>query len=265
MAATEGAPQRQLRRVAGKSLWQQLREDLLRRVADGEFVDAFPGEWELRAEYGVSRHTVREALRALREEGVVTAERGRRPRVAGQTEITQPLGALYSLFESVESQHLVQRSIVRRLDRRQDAHAAVHLGLEESTPLIYLERLRLADDRPLALDCTWLPASIAEPLLDVDFTHTSLYEELATRCDVRLTGGHENIRAIIPTTAHRRLLDLDPNTAVMCVERTGHLDGNPVEWRITAIRGDRFSVLADFSARTGYTTQIAVATTSPAA
>ncbi|MGV9710080.1 GntR family transcriptional regulator [Gordonia sp. NPDC003424] len=265
MAATQGAAQRQLQRVAGKSLWQQLREDLLNRVADGEFADAFPGEWELRSEYGVSRHTVREALRALRQEGVVTAERGRRPRLAGQTEITQPVGALYSLFESVESQHLHQRSVVRRLDQRRDAHAAVRLGLEESTPLIYLERLRLAGDSPLALDCAWLPAEIARPLLDVDFTHTSLYEELSTRCDVRLTGGHENIRAIIPTTAQRRLLDIDANTAVMRVERTGQLDGTPVEWRITAIRGDRFSVQADFSARTGYTAQFAAASSGPAA
>ena len=70
-----------------------------RRVPDA----AFPGEMALVADYGVSRHTVRSALRELRAEGVVLAERGRRPRVVGQTAITQPLGALYSLFASVES------------------------------------------------------------------------------------------------------------------------------------------------------------------
>jgi len=244
---------RSLRRAAGTTLWQQLRADLQRRLAEGEFTETFPGELELRDEYGVSRHTVREALRALREEGLVTAHRGRPPQLGGHAEITQPLGALYSLFASVEAAQQHQRSVVRRLDIRADAHAAVRLGLEESTPLVYLERLRLADEQPLALDCTWLPAALARPLLDADFTHTALYDELATRCGVRLTGGHEQIKAVIPAPAQRQLLDIGDDTAALRVERTGTTGDTRIEWRTTLIRGDRFSVLADFSARSGYT------------
>ncbi|USI93105.1 GntR family transcriptional regulator [Rhodococcus pyridinivorans] len=236
-----------------------MQADLEQRVADGEFLDIFPGELELRAEYGVSRHTVREALRALREAGMVTAERGRPARVGGTQEIMQPIGALYSLFESVESADQHQRSVVRRLDVRADAFAAVRLGLEESTPLVYLERLRLADEQPLALDCAWMPASIARPLLEADFSHTALYDELADRCHVRLTGGHEQIRAVIPTAAQRRLLAIDEHTAAMRVERTGTAKNVAVEWRTTLIRGDRFSVLAEFSARSGYTVHLATA------
>lgn len=41
-----------------------------------------------------------------------------------------------------------QRSIVRTLDVRADGVAAARLGLEEPTPLVYLERLRLAADEP---------------------------------------------------------------------------------------------------------------------
>ena len=251
------APVRLLQRATGVPLWQQLQADLQLRLQEGEFTEAFPGELELRDEYGVSRHTVREALRALREEGLVTANRGRPPRVGGEAEITQPLGALYSLFESVESAHLRQRSVVRRLEVRADAHVAVRLGLEESTPLIYLERLRLADEQPLAFDCTWLPASIARPLLEADFSHTALYDELAARCGVRLTGGHEQIKAEIPTSAQRSLLEIGPDIAIMRVERTGTISGNPIEWRTTLIRGDRFSVLADFNARSGYMLNLA--------
>ncbi|WAM19383.1 GntR family transcriptional regulator (plasmid) [Rhodococcus sp. JS3073] len=255
---------RPLQRAACTTLWQQLQADLQRRLAEGEFAEVFPGELELRDEYGVSRSTVREALRALREDGIVTAARGRAPRLGGDVEISQPLGAIYSLFESVEAAHLHQRSIVRRLDERRDAHAAVRLGLEESTPLIYLERLRLADEEPLALDCAWLPAELARPLLDADFTHTSLYDELAGRCRVRLTGGREQIHAVIPTAAQRRLLELGPDTAAMRVQRTGTVNGVGIEWRTTVIRGDRFSVLADFSARTGYTVHLTAAETNPA-
>lgn len=250
-------PQRALSRVAGIPLWRQLRSDLEDRLASGEFSVAFPGELELCEQYGVSRHTVREALRALRDNGLVSAARGRPPRLGGRVEIAQPIGALYSLFRSVESANLSQRSLVRTLDARADAHVAIRLGLEESTPLVYLERLRLADEEPLAVDCAWLPVAIAEPLLDADFTHTGLYDELFARCGVRLTGGREQIRAIIPAPAHRELLDIGPDTAVMCVERIGVSNDTPVEWRRSVIRGDRFSVLAEFSALAGYQVTVA--------
>jgi len=113
-------------------------------------------------------------------DGVVVAERGRQPRVAPPPEIQQPMGALYSLFASVEAAGLAQHSIVRRFDTRADAVVADRLCLDASTPLVYLERLRLAGDEPLALDRVWLPAALAAPLLGADFTHTSLYAELAT-------------------------------------------------------------------------------------
>jgi GntR family transcriptional regulator len=53
----------------------------------------FPGELALAAAYQVSRQTVRTALRELRADGVVIAERGRRPRITGRALISQPLGA----------------------------------------------------------------------------------------------------------------------------------------------------------------------------
>jgi GntR family transcriptional regulator len=129
---------------------------------------------------------------------------------------------------------------------------AEKLGLEASTPLVHLERQRLADGEPLALDRVWLPASVARPLLRADFTHTSLYDELARRCSVRLTGGREQLRAVVPSPAEQRLLAIDPTTAAFAIERLGTVDRTPTEWRHTLIRGDRFTVSAQFSGRDGY-------------
>lgn len=218
----------------------------------GEFTDAFPGELTLVEEYEVSRHTVREAVRRLRAEGTVIAGRGRSPRLAKPIEITQPIGALYSLFSSVEATGQIQRSIVRTLDVRADGVVAVRLGLEESSPLVYLERLRLADEKPLAVDRVWLPAEMATPLLDVDFTHTALYDEYAERCGVRLTGGNEHIRAVVPTAGERRLLGIGSRTAALAIDRLGCSGPQLVEWRQTLVRGDRFAVVARFSGRDGY-------------
>lgn len=237
-------------------LWAQVYDDLRRRVDAEEFTDAFLGEHALVEEYHVSRHTVREALRRLRTEGVVTAERGRAPRLA-RPEIEQPLGALYSLFASVERSGRRQRSVVRALDVRPDPPAAARLDLAADAPLLYLERVRLADEEPLAVDRVWLPAGLAGALVDVDFTHTALYDELDRRCGVRLTTGREHIRAVLPTGAERRLLALPADVAAFAIDRLGCSGASPVEWRRTLVRGDRFSLTARFSASDGYRLDVA--------
>lgn len=232
-------------------LWAQLDADLRRRLDAGAFATAFPAENALVAQYAVSRQTVREALRRLRAEGLVTAERGRAPRLTRRPQLTQPLGAIYSLFSSVEAHGMEQRSEVRRLEVVADGVVAARLGLEESTELLVLERRRLAGGQPLALDRVWLPAAQTRHLLEADFTHTSLYDELAARCGIRLSGGQEQIRAVMGTAAERRSLAAGPDVALLAIDRLACCAGVPMEWRQTLVRGDRFTVTAAFSPSAG--------------
>ncbi|MEU5939652.1 GntR family transcriptional regulator [Micromonospora sp. NPDC047548] len=241
-------------------LWAQLYEDLVRRLEAKAFSGAFPGEHQLANEYDVSRHTVREALRRLRQAGILDSGRGRRTDVR-TARIEQPLGALYSLFSEVQARGMHQRSevIARRLG--QDPTVANRLGIDAGTAFVYLERLRYADEQPLALDRTWLLASFARPLLDADLTATGVYAELAGLSGVRITGGQERIYAVTPTTDQRRLLGLGRGVALLAIDRIGRVNGDPVEWRETLVRGDRFSVVATWTRHTPY--QMAVADGSP--
>lgn len=243
---------RTLARTHDQPLWQQLLVDLRERLERGDFDAALPSEFALAAEYAVSRHTVREALRRMREDGAVVATRGRVSRRADPVPIEQPLNEPYSLYRAVESAGRTQRSVVRQFDVRADGVIAARLGLEESTPLVHLERLRLADAEPLAVDRIWLPEELAAPLLDVDFSHTGLYDEYRRRCGIRVTGGRENIRAVVPAAGERQLLGIDEGIAALVIERCGMAEGRAVEWRHTVVRGDRFTVTAQFSDRAGY-------------
>lgn len=230
-------------------LWAQLQQELTRRLAAGAFDSAFPGELELVEAYGVSRHTVRESLRRLRDAGVLESSRGRVTQV--RRSIEQPLGSLYSLFREVEARGMSQTNEVLALRREHHPEAAVALGLPDDTALVHLERLRLADEEPLAHDRVWLPADLAAPLLLADFTRSALYDELAARCGVRLTGGRERITACRPPTAVQKLLRLPRGQACLRVERTGSVGDRAIEHRVTLVRGDRYAVIADWSAK-GY-------------
>jgi GntR family transcriptional regulator len=60
-----------------RPLWEQLSARLRDRILSGELNGRMPAEWQIAAQYGVSRDTVRRALEKLREEGLIMATRGR--------------------------------------------------------------------------------------------------------------------------------------------------------------------------------------------
>ena len=241
----------ELDRDGGPPLWCQVQDDLRRRIDAGEFTERFPGEKVLARTYGVSRQTMRQSLRALRESGVVSARRGKAPQV--QTDvIEQPMGALYSLFASVEGAGKSQHSRVLALDRRRDPPAAEHLGLDPQAELVHLARIRLADGTPLALDRVWLPAAIAAPLLEADFTHTALYREMAERIGDAPRQGQEVIQAVTLSAADAQQLEVPAGAAAFHIERLGLSGARTLEWRTTVVRGDRFRVSSQFSPSAGF-------------
>lgn len=236
-------------------LWRQLYDDLLDRVARGEFPDRFPGEMELTESYGVSRHTVREALRQLRREGFIESSRGRAS-VARPGLISQQLGAMYSLFHELEERGIAQRSEVLSAAMRTDERAAALLGLPASTDLVHIERLRLADDDPIAWDRVWVHPTAGRGLLEADLTRTTLYDEWHRMTGAGPTGGHETIRAVLPTPEVRARLTMADDEAALEVDRIGFADEDPVEVRTTLIRGSRFAFTAEWSSGHSYQVEI---------
>jgi GntR family transcriptional regulator len=225
--------------VANDPLWQQVLDDLEQRIAHGDISDRFPTDRELVERYGVSRHTVREAVRRLRARGLVERHRGRGS-FLNEERLTQPLGSLYSLFRAVEDRGLEQRSQVLALDTVRDADAAARLELPPRAELVRLDRLRFAGDVPLAIDSVWLPGDLGRPLLDVDFGRTALYDELRERAGVTITAVEETLEPVLPDAEAIELLDLEPGEALLRVRRLGSSDDRPVECRTTLIRGQRF-------------------------
>ncbi|HUY61675.1 MAG TPA: GntR family transcriptional regulator [Candidatus Dormibacteraeota bacterium] len=238
-------------RASSAPLWAQVLADLRRRLGAGEFGGRFPTDRELVVEYGVSRHTVREAVRRLHTEGVLTRRRGRAGTTVRSVEFEQPVGTLYSLFRAIEARGTPQTSRVLALELRTDAQAAARLARPATEPLVYLERLRLAGEVPLAVDRTWLPAAWARPLLQVDFSRTALYHELARCCGVRPDTGREQIRPAVPAPAERLLLGLPPGAAVFAITRLTFTGGRPLEWRQSLVRGDRYAFVLEWPQATG--------------
>jgi len=159
----------------------------------------------------------------------------------------QRLGTLYSLFAGIESTGLEQTSEVLRSEMAANPEAAMRLGLDPELDLFRLDRVRLADGSPLAIDQAWLPPDLGEPLLNADFSHTALYDELEKRCNCRPDNGWERITPVVPDPDVAEVLDMPDGEAAFQVERLGRCGDRDVEWRVTIIRGDRYRFFADWS------------------
>jgi len=244
VSGTGGGAGAAVDRASPMPLWAQVLSDLSARLGAGEFDERFPTDQKLVEVYGVSRQTVREAVRRLADDGLLARERGRGTRVR-TVEFEHTAGTLEGLFEQVEAQGFTQTSLVRVREETTDAGIARRLKLSARARLVHIERLRLADGEPLALDRSWLPARVARRLLEASLTHAGLYDELARLCDVRIDGGTERV----PTAAERRALAIPSGVAAFAIERLVCSEGVPVEWRQSLVRGDRYSFVIELSPR----------------
>lgn len=225
--------------------WKQILSDLRRRLSDGEFRDGFPGEIALSEHYGVSRGTIRAALRPLREEGSISARRGQRPRIiagGGQSRF----GGLFSLFESVSDSGLASRSETLEQGIVTSEEAAARLELPPGEALFGLTRIRFADGVPLAVDQVWIRRDVGAHLVDVDFSNTALYREMESRAGISPTGGDEELSSAEATPELALLLSCGPGEVLFRIERRGWDGTGLIEFRRTWVRADRFVVRSSY-------------------
>lgn len=165
-----------------------------------------PSERELCNLFGVSRTTVRTAIGRLVAEGVLQRDHGRGTFVA-DVKVQQGLVATRSFSDGVA--HSGGRPSSRLLERELVAapvDVAADLEIEIGAPVIYLERLRLVDDRPLVLDRAYFRNEF-QVLLEADVEHQSVWGLIAVTYGVRAERARETIEITSLGPEEARLLD----------------------------------------------------------
>jgi GntR family transcriptional regulator len=229
-------------------LWAQLAGELRRRLSSGEFDERFPTEVELAGAFGVSRATVREAIRRLRGEGLLDARRGSGTFVVHR-QLDEPILGTLGLAQAITAAGLVEASRVLRVEEGPAGeNAARALGIGSHDTVLWVERLRYADGEPLALDLSALSldASRRRAFVGGDLTQGSLYGILEARCALRITGGSEQLRAATCGPAERKLLRPGQGEGVFEVERVAYATDRAVEWRRSLVRGRSYVLSASW-------------------
>ncbi|HKU09366.1 MAG TPA: phosphonate metabolism transcriptional regulator PhnF [Bradyrhizobium sp.] len=146
--------------ASGVALWRQVADGIERGIADGRFIagEKLPGEMEIAETYRVNRHTVRRALAALAERGLVRAERGSGTYVESP-KLAYPLRSRTRFSEIVGAGGREPRGqLIDASEEAASRELARELGLRSGAPLIRIEALRLADRTPICIGTHWLSA-----------------------------------------------------------------------------------------------------------
>lgn len=219
----------------------QLRAHLLDAIADLEPDTAVPSERELSNRYGVARMTVRQAIDLLVTEGRLYRVPGRGTFVArGKVRLPVRLTSFTSDMAArgmrpgarVLDLHTAPagRLVSKLLDIPADAN--VHV----------IERLRLADDTPMAIERSHVPAALARGLLDHDLENASLYDTLERHFGLTPDAGEESIEAVAASDADAELLRIPAGSPVLLLERIARASGRPIEYVVSRYRGDRYQL-----------------------
>lgn len=229
--------------------YSQLRTILLDVIAEAAVDDPAPSERELMARFGVARMTVRKAVDHLVAEGRLYRVQGKGTYVA-RPKIDMPL-RLSSFTDDMRARGLHPGS--RELDRRvvragRTLAASLQVGLDAE--IVLLERLRLADDVPMAIERCHVPAAVAPGLETADLTNRSLYTYLEQEHGIVLDAGEQLIEATVIDPADARVLAIPPTSAVLLLTRRSSSRGVPVEYVVSTYRADRYQLRAALDAPT---------------
>ncbi len=229
-----------------KPLFKQIADGVRGQIEAGQLKagEPIPSEREYVEQLGVSRMTVRAALDELVREGLLVRQHGRSTVVAGARIHKNALGFM-SFTEDMRSRGLEASSRLLRLEAEvADAAVAAQLGLGVGERVIRIERVRLANGEPMALERCFLPHARFGRLLEEDLTQQSLYDVLERRFDCRPMLAEESIEATLLDTQEARQLGVARNSPALLARRsTRDEPGQLIEAVQTLYRADRYRML----------------------
>jgi GntR family transcriptional regulator len=227
--------------------YREIAADLKARVESGEFAAGglLPSESDLTKTYEASRVTVRRALEALRETGLVDSRQGFGWFVAVDR-VRQNLAQLSTIErELAERGVAAERQILDFGFVSANTHVRGVLGVEQ---VLRVRRLNLADGVPFARVTVWCPAELGAALSRADVAAHPFYELLPGT----IGGATQTIGAALAEAADAKLLEVPVGSPVLRCERvTRDVDGNPVLLSVHVFPAHLTEFVVDLPSPTG--------------
>ncbi len=228
--------------------YYSVKRHLLETISTLPPGSAVPTERELAATLSTSRTTVRQALVDLVAEGRLVRRQGSGTFIA-EPKVTWPLHLTSFTEAAAANGFAASTELIAAEKVKAEGEVAERLGLRVGAPVVRIERLRLADDRPMAVETSHLSAARFPRLTQHIRKWQSLYELLREVYDVSPVRAEELIATAPASPREAALLGTETGAPMLVLGRHSRdAEGDPVEWVTSWYRGDRITFVADLSA-----------------
>ncbi len=222
-------------RQDGVALWRQIANNLRQEITSGAHAPGgrLPTEAELSARFGVNRHTVRRAIEDLSRGGLVRVEQGRGSFVA--EDVIDYTVASRTRFSEWIRRHNKEPSgrLLQLRELAAEASVATALKIRPGAKVVLLERLGLADDRPVSLTSHYFPAARLRGVLEALRTAAGITEALKSVGVSDYQRQSSRVTARMPNAEEAELLRM-PRSRPLLVSENINVDhvGQVVEFGV---------------------------------
>ncbi len=221
-----------------RPLYKQISEDMLSRIASGEWKvdEQIPTEPELCETYGVSRMTIRLALDELCNRSIIYRKQGKGTFVS-QPRINQQLSSFYS-FTTLhgENGYYIKKKITdwKIIKAGKDASGYLHIDSEDS--VFYIERVLYCNNVPFAVEASHIPVNFCPKLTKEKIDKNGLYYMLE-QYDIRPNAASEMFESILLPPRYQKLLEAQPPAPGFLIYRVSQHDNLFVEYCKSIVNG----------------------------
>ncbi|WP_411843796.1 GntR family transcriptional regulator [Salinicoccus sp. HZC-1] len=207
-----------------KQIAKRIKKDIISNGTKGG--EAIPTETKLAEMYEVSRVTVRRAVKLLIEEGLIYSVHGSGTYIS-EKKIEHDIYKLQGFTEEMSGLHnnpsneILEFQLTSPSEEVRD-----YLKLEDGQKVYYVKRLRLADEKPLILEESYLPFELF-PDLSVDVLKESKYEYIDKK-GFKINKRYADLKPILPNEELMELLHLEGNTPMLSLEAYSTFDDGTI-------------------------------------
>jgi GntR family phosphonate transport system transcriptional regulator len=236
-------------RQSGVALWRQIADRMRLAINNGDFdqTGMMPPEMALASRFGVNRHTVRSAMAALAEEGIVRPIQGIGTRIERRDRLRFPISRRTRFSQGLGNQTRdLEGKLLGSATEVAPALVAEALGLATGSLCVRLETVNSADKRPISCGTHYFPAERFGDIAAVyDRTRsiTASFRELGVPDYVRRS---TEISAIHAEGEDMRHLKLSPGAIILVAAAVNtDLDGTPIQFSRTRFAADRVKLTVE--------------------
>jgi GntR family transcriptional regulator len=239
-AVSESAPREPKYYVVKRHLLE-----LIASLPPGSLV---PTERLLTAELGTSRTTVRQALSELVGEGRLVRRQGSGTYVA-EPKVSWPLQMTSFTEQAAAAGYVATVQLLEAARAKASEEVAERLAVRPGAAVHLVERLRLVDGAPMAVETSQLSAARFPGLLRELRRGSSLYKILEESYGVVPVAAEETIETAAASPREAELLGTETGSPMLVLSRHSFdAEGEPVEWVRSWYRGDRYTFVARLTA-----------------